>query len=240
MADDASVAALFGLELASPRLQEALTHPSFANETKELKHYQRLEFLGDAVLGLCASESLFIRFPDADEGRLTRLRARLVNAEALAGWAREQGLFDVVRLGRGAETNGLASSTNVLCDMVEALIGATYLDCGAEAAWSACRRIIDPLIEGFETDAGRDPKSSLQEHAQRLGKALPVYEVVESGGPDHEPWFVVRVSVDSEVLAEGRGRSKRLAERAAAREAIVAGYDDRRFAPRQSVLEDEA
>jgi ribonuclease-3 len=238
MADDASVAALFGLELGSPHLQEALTHPSFANEAKELKHYQRLEFLGDAVLGLCASESLFRRFPDADEGRLTRLRARLVNADALAGWAREQGLSDVVRLGRGAETNGLASSTNVLCDMVEALIGATYLDRGAVVAWSACRRIIDPLIEAFEEDAGRDPKSSLQEHAQRLGKALPVYEVVYSGGPDHEPWYLVRVSVNSEVLAEGRGRSKRLAERAAARLAISAGYDHRQAVPSVSPEEE--
>jgi ribonuclease-3 len=226
MADEVSVAELFGLSLDAPHLREALTHPSFANEAREAGHYQRLEFLGDAVLGLCASEALFERFPDADEGRLTRLRARLVNADALAAWAREQGLSDVVRLGRGAESNGLGTSTNVLCDVVEALLGATYLDSGTEAAWKACHRIIEPIIEAFEPGAGGDPKSTLQERVQKLGRSLPVYEVVDSGGPDHEPWYVVRVSVENVALAEGRGRSKRLAERAAARTAVAAGFDD--------------
>src|SRR4051794_11962023 len=115
------IAQLFGVPPDSPLLEVALTHPSYANEVRDVRHYQRLEFLGDAVLGLCATELLYERFPEADEGSWPRMRARLVNADALADWARQTGIGEVIRLGRGAETSGLRDSTNVLSDLVEAL-----------------------------------------------------------------------------------------------------------------------
>src|SRR5450432_3016424 len=133
------LAELLGLPADAPHLEEALTHPSFANEQRSTRHNQRLEFLGDSVLGFCVSELLCARFPEADEGTLTRMRAQLVNAEALAAWARKEQLADVLRLGRGAGAAGLRDSTNVLADAVEALIAAVYLDLGLEAARASSR-----------------------------------------------------------------------------------------------------
>ena len=118
------LARITGLATDSPRFLEALTHPSLANERRDVQHNQRLEFLGDAVLGFCASELLYERFPSADEGALTRMRAQLVNAEALAAWGRSVGLAAALRVGRGADSAGLRGGTNVLADAVEALIAA--------------------------------------------------------------------------------------------------------------------
>jgi ribonuclease-3 len=216
------IAALFGVPPSSPLLEEALTHPSYANEVRSARHYQRLEFLGDAVLGLCATELLYERFPVADEGSLTRLRASLVNAEALALWAREAGIGQALRLGRGAEASGLRESTNVLADVVEALVAVSYLEGGVACAALACRAMLEPALLLLESDSGRDPKSELQERVQKTGGPAPAYEVVESGGSAHDPWFSVCVSVAGRRLAEGRGRSKRLAERAAAAAALLA------------------
>jgi ribonuclease-3 len=178
--------------------------------------------LGDAVLGLCATELLYERFPGADEGSLTRLRASLVNAEALAAWAREIDLGAALRLGRGAEASGLRESTNVLADVVEALVAVAYLEGGLACAKEACLRMLDPALSLLETDSGRDPKSELQERVQKTGGPAPAYEVVDTGGSAHDPWFSVSVSVAGQRLAEGRGRSKRLAERAAAAAALAA------------------
>ncbi len=210
------VASLFGLSTDAPHLDEALTHPSYANERRAVIDNQRLEFLGDAVLGLCTSEILVERFPDADEGSLTRLRAQLVNADALASWARSEDLSAGLRLGRGAGQSGLGNSTNVLADAVEALIAAAYLDAGMDAARSACARIVEAGLISLEAAGARDPKSELQERLQAGGGEPPAYEVIESGGPAHDRWFTVRVRALGQDLAEGRGRSKRLAERAAA------------------------
>src|ERR1700744_2512356 len=149
---------LFGLSADAPHLDEALTHPSFANEQRSTRHNQRLEFLGDSVLGFCVSELLCARFAEADEGALTRMRAQLVNAEALAGWARKEGLAQDLRLGRGAGAAGLRDSTNVLADAVEALIAAVYLDVGLEAARGACARIVESELAVLERDGTRDPK----------------------------------------------------------------------------------
>src|SRR5574341_725386 len=110
------ISELLGIPADSSLLDEALTHPSYANEVRAVRHYQRLEFLGDAVLGLCATETLYERFPEADEGSLTRFRAKLVNSDALAQWAREHDLGSALRLGRGAVTCGLRKSTSVLAD----------------------------------------------------------------------------------------------------------------------------
>jgi ribonuclease III len=216
------ISELFGIPRDSTLLDEALSHPSYANEVRAARHYQRLEFLGDAVLGLCATETLYERFPEADEGSLTRFRARLVNAEALAEWAREHALGDAILLGRGADASGLRKSTSVLADLVEALVAVAYLEGGIEGGRTACRRILEPALADLEADAGRDPKSELQERVQKVGKAAPIYVVAQSGGTPHDPWFVVDVVVSGDTLAQGRGRSKRLAERAAAAAALSA------------------
>ena len=214
------IAELFGLQPDAPHLEEALTHPSFANEQRSSQHNQRLEFLGDSVLGFCVSELLCGRFPEADEGALTRMRAQLVNAEALASWARKEELAQLLRLGRGAGAAGLRDSTNVLADAVEALIAAVYLDIGLEAARVACERIVADELVVLERDGTRDPKSELQERLQASGGDAPTYELIEAGGPAHQRWFRVGVRQGERRLAEGSGRSKRAAERAAASEAL--------------------
>jgi ribonuclease-3 len=215
------IASQFGLAESAPHLRVALTHPSFANEQRGEPDNQRLEFLGDAVLGLCASELLYERFPDADEGSLTRMRARLVNADALAGWARDNSIPEALLLGRGAESTGLRGSTNVLADAVEALVAAAYLDAGLDAARAACARILEPMIGALDAESTRDPKSELQERVQAVRGDTPRYEVVESGGPPHDRWFEVSVRVGPREVGRGRGRSKRAAEFAAAREALA-------------------
>lgn len=221
------ISELFAIPPDSPLLDEALTHPSYANEVRAARHYQRLEFLGDAVLGLCATEILFEMFPEADEGSLTRYRARLVNADALSQWARERSLGDALQLGRGADASGLRNSTSVLADLVEALVAVAYLEGGIEGGRVACRRILEPALSDLEADAGRDPKSELQERVQKMGNAAPIYIVADSGGTSHDPWFLVDVVVSGATLAQGRGRSKRLAERAAATAALE-GMSQRR------------
>lgn len=216
------IAELFGIPPDAPHVQEALTHPSYANEQGLSAHNQRLEFLGDAVLGMCVTELLFDRFPSADEGVLTSLRAQLVNTDALADWAREQQISDALLLGRGAEGSNLRASNNVLADFVEALIAATYLDVGPEAARDVCRRLVEPRLELLSSNRARlDPKTELQQRVQALGGAAPTYSVVDSGGPAHDRWFVVRVRLGDNWGAEGRGRSKRLAEREAARQTLA-------------------
>jgi ribonuclease-3 len=210
------VAELFGLAPDAPHLIQALTHPSYANERRDIPDNQRLEFLGDAVLGFCVSMLLYERFGTADEGTLTRLRARLVNAETLATWARRQPIVDALLLGRGADASGLRNSTNVLADTVEALIAATFLDAGFEAACRACEGVVADELASAGAGEARDPKSELQERVQALGAPPPTYEVVESGGPPHARWFVVAVLVGGRRIGEGRGPSKRAAERIAA------------------------
>jgi ribonuclease-3 len=214
------VAQLFGLPPEAPHIDQALTHPSYANERRTEPDNQRLEFLGDAVLGFVTSELLHERFPTADEGTLTRMRARLVNADALARFAREQGIAGAIRLGRGAEVGGLRDRTNVLADAVEALLAAAYLDGGLEVARHACERVVAAELASLELGAARDPKSELQERVQALGGDAPVYEVVESGGPAHDRWFEVCVRIAGREVARGRGRSKRQAEFAAAADAL--------------------
>jgi ribonuclease-3 len=216
------LARLSGLSTDSPRFLEALTHPSLANERRGVPDNQRLEFLGDSVLGFCASELLYERFPNADEGALTRLRAQLVNAEALAGWGRSVGLPAALRVGRGANTAGLREGTNVLADAVEALIAATYLDVGLARAVALSTLIVEYGLSNVGTAAARDAKSELQERIQALGQPAPSYELVEERGPAHERWFRVRVVGVERVLGEGEGRSKRSAEQAAASAALRA------------------
>ena len=202
------------------RFVEALTHPSFANEAA-VPDNQRLEFLGDAVLGLCVSELLAARYPDADEGKLTRMRSALVNAEALASWARKVDLGASIALGRGADQGTERNQTSVLADAAEALIAAVYEARGLDGARALVLDVVGSLFENAEALEIRDPKSALQERVQMRGKPAPTYRVVAVQGPPHAQLFDVEVSYEVGRVASGSGRSKRLAERAAAAAALA-------------------
>jgi ribonuclease-3 len=207
-----------------PRFVEALTHPSFANESSEPDN-QRLEFLGDAVLGLCVSELLTRSRPEADEGALTRMRSALVNAEALASWARAEGIGEAIALGKGARAGSEREQTNVLADAVEALVACVYDARGLEGARLLVEHVVrTPMQEGTHLEI-RDPKSLLQEQVQARGLAAPTYRVRGMRGPQHDPTFEVEVLVGDVVAGLGEGRSKRVAERAAALAALAAPPD---------------
>jgi ribonuclease III len=201
------------------RFEEALTHASFANEVG-VANNQRLEFLGDAVLGLCVSEMLGEAHPDADEGLLTRMRSALVNAEALAGWARRVDLGECIALGRGAKLGSEREQTNVLADATEALVAAVYEARGLVGARALVRDIVGELLEKAPSLGVRDPKSALQESVQSRGLRPPTYRVVEVRGAPHDPIFVVDVMVGEDAVGRGEGKSKRVAERAAAAAAL--------------------
>ena len=202
------------------RFEEALTHPSYANETGAAD-YQRLEFLGDSVLGLCVSELLVQSHPEADEGKLTRMRSALVNAEALAAWARSVGIGSCVAFGRGAQLGTEREQDNVLADGVEALVAAVYEARGLEGARALVKEVVRERFEHADTLSGLDPKSALQEEVQALRMPTPRYRVVAVKGAAHEQVFEVEVLVGEDALARGEGRSKRLAERAAAGQALA-------------------
>ena len=219
------LAARLGIDGELPHLAEALTHPSYSNEQRRGQRMdnQRLEFLGDAVLGLCVTELLMARFPNANEGELSLIRSSLVSTDALAYWAREVDLGAALRLGRGADLAREREQKNVLADAVEAVVGAVHVDRGLDAARALVLAIVSEPLGRVESvpSLGRDPKSALQEHVQASGSPSPRYRVVSSQGPDHDREFVVAVEVEGEPLAEGRGRSKKLAEQAAARAALA-------------------
>lgn len=204
-----------------PRFEEALTHPSFANES-EAADNQRLEFLGDAVLGLCVSELLARTRPDADEGALTRMRSALVNAEALARWARAENIGGALALGKGARAGSEREQTNVLADAVEAIVASVYEARGLEGARKLVEHVVQVPMLGVEQLGTRDPKSLLQEEVQGRGQGAPTYRVKGMRGPQHDPTFEVEVLVGTEVVGLGEGRSKRVAERAAAQAALTA------------------
>lgn len=209
----AAIEAEIGHPFARPALlEEALTHVSAGTEGRS---YQRLEFLGDRVLGLVVTGMLFDAFPAAPEGELSKRLAALVRKEVCAEVARDWSLGDYLRLGAGERRSGAREREAILADACEALIGAVYLDGGLEAAdrlvranWLA--RMVAPAI------ALRDAKTTLQEVVQAKGLPVPVYRDVGRKGPDHAPEFEVAVKVERHAEARGTGRTKRLAERAAA------------------------
>jgi ribonuclease-3 len=203
------------------RFDEALTHASYANESG-VPDNQRLEFLGDAVLGLCVSEMLAAAHAGADEGRLTRMRSALVNAEALAEWARRVELGECIAFGRGAKLGSERDQTNVLADAAEALVAAVYEARGLEGARALVRDVVRDRFDQADALAVPDPKSALQERVQARGMPAPTYRLVDVRGPAHEQVFEVEVVVGDLPAARGEGRSKRMAERAAAMRALVA------------------
>jgi ribonuclease-3 len=207
------------VEVDPALLQLALTHRSFAYENGGIPTNERLEFLGDSILGQAVTVKLFRDHPDLDEGELAKRRASLVSSVALAEVGRSIGLGPYIRLGRGETMTGGADKPSILADTVEAIIGAVYLDAGGDAATALVLRLIDPLLrDPARFGAAMDPKTSLQEIAARRGAPPPLYTVTESG-PDHNKHFIATVSVGDIVQASGEGSSKKQAEMAAALEA---------------------
>lgn len=213
----------FGVQIGDhDLLVRALTHRSYAYEMGGLPTNERLEFLGDAVLGLVVTDHLYSRHPDLPEGQLAKLRAAVVNMNALAAVSRRLGLGDWLFLGRGEETTGGRDKASILADGLEALIGAVYLACGAEACSQLVHRLFDEMMEHAATrGASLDWKTSLQEltAAQLLG--VPEYAVTESG-PDHQKAFEATALVSGQPWGTGEGRSKKEAEQRAAESAWTA------------------
>ena len=203
----------------------ALRHGSYVHERslapgrEQLRSNERLEFLGDAVLGFLIARRMFDRFPDAPEGNLTRLRASLVREESLAIVARGLGLGELLLLGRGEQRSGGRENAGRLADALEAVIAAVYLSCGMERAQEVVERLLSPLFE--QTDAlARDPKTELQQLFQSR-RRVPQYQVLAVSGPDHARSYEVEVRLDASPLGRGSGRSKKEAEQAAARSALI-------------------
>ena len=197
----------------------ALTHRSFAYENGGIPTNERLEFLGDSILGQAVTVKLFRDHPELEEGELAKRRASLVSSAALAEVGRSIGVGPYIRLGRGETMTGGADKPSILADTVEAIIGAVYLDAGGDAATEFVLRLVAPLLADPERfGAAMDPKTSLQEIAARRSAPPPLYTVTESG-PDHNKHFVATVVVGTLVQASGEGSSKKQAEMAAALEA---------------------
>ena len=204
-----------GVVIDPELLSLALTHRSWAYEHGQGPHNERLEFLGDSVLGQAVTVRLFTANPTLDEGALAKRRASVVSTVALAQVARGIGLGEHVMLGRGEEQTGGRDKDSILADTMEAVIGATYLSVGPDAATGLVLRLIDPLLDDPDRyDAAIDPKTTLQELASRTGATPPVYAVT-STGPDHSRAFTATVTV-ADFSAEGTGSSKKQAEMAAA------------------------
>jgi ribonuclease III len=202
-------------------LETALIHRSFAFERGEVVTNERLEFLGDAVLGVVVTDLAYRNFGEMPEGELAKLRAAIVNMGTLAVVARELGLGGEILLGRGEELSGGREKASILADALEAVLGAVYLDRGIEVTARVIRRLFWPRIEAYARGEGeRDYKTGLQElAAQDLGR-IPEYRILERG-PDHEKEFTASVFVGGRELGTGTGRSKKEAEQRAAREAFT-------------------
>ncbi len=205
-------------------LKRALTHRSYLNEhvaAPDEQDNERLEFLGDAVLDFITGAWLFNSFPDLDEGRLTTLRAALVRVSTLAEFAREMGLPELMRLGKGEIDTGGRNRANILGDAFEAVLGALFLDQGIDV----CQAFVLPFLERAtpairQDNADRDPKSKLQEWSQGQLGVTPRYKLSGTTGPDHARIFHVQVFLGDEAYASGAGTSKQMAEQIAAREAL--------------------
>lgn len=217
--DPASVPQLnlaLGVDLDVELAVLALTHRSFAYENGGLPTNERLEFLGDSVLGIVVTEQLYRTHPDLPEGQLAKLRAAIVNMHALAGVARTIGLGALIRLGHGEELTGGRDKPSILADAVEALLGALYLQGGLEHTREVIHRLFNDLIvTAPQLGAGLDWKTSLQELSAARGSGVPVYVVTEDG-PDHEKTFAAVVQLAGAPSGEGAGRTKKEAEQRAA------------------------
>jgi ribonuclease-3 len=216
-----SIEERIGVPFGDPSLVDvALTHRSYAFEHGSPRHNERLEFLGDAVLGLIVTDMIYAWYPDLSEGEMAKLRASTVNMAVLADAARELGIGAELYLGRGEELSGGREKSSILADAYEAVLGAVYLDQGMDAARSVvAASLAEHIREQVERGVVRDFKTSLQEHAVRQRGAIPEYRITASG-PDHAKRFDAQVFLAGEMLGEGTGRSKKEAEQAAAKRAL--------------------
>jgi ribonuclease-3 len=209
-----------GVSIESELLELAFTHRSFAYEAGLTATNERLEFLGDSVLGVIVTEELYRKYPDLDESRLSPLRSGIVNMRALADIARTLGLGKYIRLGKGEEVTNGRDKNSLLADAFEALIGAIYISVGFEKTAQCLLTLIAPTLNNaMAMGAGLDGKTALQELVSSLGKATLEYRVSESG-PDHDKSFEATAVVGGEDIAVGLGKSKREAEQSAARTAF--------------------
>lgn len=202
-------------------LQMALTHRSWVHETGSGRHYERIEFLGDAVLGIVASEWLYRQYPSVPEGRLSKIKSHAVSEPVLAGWARDLGLGEHLRLGVGEDRSGGRDKPSLLADAMEAVLGALYLEGGLEPV----RSVLNPLLESaLSSDVVAalegGSKSKLQEWVQSRGLELPEYRHVAEEGPDHDKRFHVECWIAGDRISVGAGATKKRAEQRAARAAL--------------------
>jgi ribonuclease III len=212
-------------------LAQAMAHRSWCAEVPGNLSNERLEFLGDAVLGLVVTDYLFRNYPDLPEGQLAQVRASVVNAEALAEVAEEIELGSDLRLGKGEDASGGREKPSILSDAMEAVIGAVYIDGGWEAARALVMRLLEArIVEGAAGPGGHDYKTRLQELSARTFEELPRYHHVAEG-PDHAKRFSATVAVRGEIVGTGGGRSKKQAEQVAARMAWERLAGDRPFRP---------
>jgi ribonuclease-3 len=217
--DQSELAEALGVAVDPELLRRALTHRSYAYEHGGLPHNERLEFLGDAVLGIIVTDTLYRAHPDLPEGKLAKLRASVVNMRALADIARgigPAGLGAFIRLGRGEEVTGGRDKSSILADTVEAVLGAVYLEHGIEGAARVVHALFDSLMyDVANSSAGLDWKTTLQELTAERGLGVPEY-VMSSEGPDHAKTFTARAAVAGRTFDACTGRSKKEAEQAAA------------------------
>jgi ribonuclease-3 len=202
-------------------LELSLTHRSWANEQGIPEHYERLEFLGDAVLGLVTAEWLYANHPELPEGELSKHKAQLVSRDSLARHAQELELGASLRIGVGEDRSGGRTKASLLADSMEAVFGAIYLDGGLESARKAILPMLEEVFLARSRQTVTDAKTQLQEVAQALGWELPDYRLTDSLGPDHSKTFVVECWLDGELGGRGEGPSKKVAEQRAAADALA-------------------
>lgn len=204
-------------------LEEALTHRSYANENPAsvVRDNERLEFLGDAVLEICVSDTIYRLFPDYAEGQLSKLRASIVHERPLASLAEYFHLGEYLRLGKGEEASGGRNKPSLLADSFEAVIAAIYLDGGFDKVQKLISRLFDPLImEVDRSNIYRDYKTTLQELSQIRFREVPRYTLIRESGPDHSKTFIVQMEITGAITTIGSGKNKKEAEQQAAREAL--------------------
>lgn len=205
------------------RLKRSLTHKSYSNELRleDLQHNERLEFLGDAVLELVISDLLIKHFPKSREGLMSKIRASLVNEEALAKRARQIELGKYLFLGKGEEQGEGREKNSLLSDAFEALLGAIYLDSNLQITYKIIKRLfLEELLLASTEDISRDFKTKLQEEAQNRFRVAPEYRLIDEIGPDHDKIFEIHLFINERKISEGRGKSKKQAEQKAAEQAL--------------------
>ena len=213
--------ARLGLSIDEQLIELALTHRSFAYESGGIPTNERLEFLGDSVLGIVITDNIYRAHPDLPEGQLAKMRSAVVNARALASVARELHLGDYLRLGKGEEATGGRDKSSILADTVEAVIGAIYLGCGLDDARTfVIQHFQALLVEAQTLGAGLDWKTSLQELTAELGVGVPTYSITEQG-PDHAKEFYAQVVLGERLYGHGTGSNKKEAEQIAASSAYA-------------------